>query len=202
MGFADAVRTTRLRGRAMQDAVPQGVGSMAAIMMINDIETIEALCARAADGEVLEPAGFNTVGQTVIAGHIGAIERAVALAPELRGRAVQLNVSAPFHCALLEPAERELSAALAEIPLSPLTVPYVPNVTGAWTVDPEAAAVRSNLVAQVSKPVRWLQTMESMRDHGVDRWLEVGHGRTLVGFVKRFERKAELSSFEEEKWRS
>ena len=200
--FADAVRTTRLRGEAMQSAVPMGVGSMAAIMMIKDNETIEALCAKAAEGEVLEPAGFNTVGQTVIAGHSGAIARAVELAGEFRGRGVQLNVSAPFHCSLLSPAEGPLGAALADIELSPLTVPYVPNVTGAWTVDPAPDAVRANLVAQVSKPVRWLQTMESMRDHGVDRWLEVGHGRTLVGFVKRFERKADLATFEEEKWRS
>jgi len=200
--FADAVRVTRLRGQAMQSAVPEGVGSMAAILMIKDVETIEALCAKAAEGEVLEPAGFNTLGQTVIAGHATAIARAVEVASEFRGRGVQLNVSAPFHCSLLEPAEAKLGAALADIELSPLSVPYVPNVTGAWTVDPAADDVRANLVAQVVKPVRWLQTMEAMKEHGVDQWLEVGHGRTLVGFVKRFERKANLSAFEEEKWRT
>lgn len=202
IAFADAVRVTRLRGQAMQSAVPEGVGSMAAILMIKDVETIEALCAKAAEGEVLEPAGFNTLGQTVIAGHATAIARAVELASEFRGRGVQLNVSAPFHCSLLEPAEAKLGAALADIELSPLSVPYVPNVTGAWTVDPAADDVRANLVAQVVKPVRWLQTMEAMKENGVDQWLEVGHGRTLVGFVKRFERKANLSAFEEEKWRT
>jgi len=200
--FADAVRLTRLRGRAMQSAVPEGEGSMAAILLIKEVETIEELCRKAAQGEVLEPAGFNTLGQTVIAGSAAAIARAVEMAAEFKGRGVQLNVSAPFHCSMLKPAERDLSAALNDVTLSPLGVPYVPNVTGEWTVDAGADAVRANLVAQVSKPVRWLQTMEAMRDHGVDRWLEVGHGRTLVGFVKRFDRKADLSSFEEEKWRS
>jgi len=200
LDFADAVRTTRLRGQAMQSAVPVGVGSMAAIMMIKDVAVVEALCSRAAQGEVLEPAGYNTVGQTVIAGHTSAVERAVEIASEFKGRGVQLNVSAPFHCALLTPAEEALGEALAGIKVMPLTVPYVPNVTGQWTPAPSADEVRSNLVAQVSKPVRWLQTMETMRDNGVERWLEVGHGRTLVGFVKRFERKANGMNFEGEKW--
>lgn len=202
LDFADAVRLTRLRGQAMQSAVPVGEGTMAAILLIKDVETIEALCAKAAEGEVLEPAGFNTMGQTVIAGATAAVQRAVAMAGEFRGRGVELNVSAPFHCAMLKPAEGPLGVALADVTVSPLRVPYVPNVTGAWTVDPAADDVRANLVAQVSKPVRWLQTMQAMRDNGVDQWLEVGHGRTLVGFVKRFERKANLSSFEEEKWAS
>ena len=200
LDFADAVRLTRLRGQAMQSAVPVGVGTMAAILLIKDVETIEALCAQAAEDQVLEPAGFNTLGQTVIAGNTEAVRRAVALASEFRGRGVELNVSAPFHCSLLSPAEAPLAAALAETDIQPLAVPYVPNVTGAWTADASADSVRSNLVAQVSKPVRWLQTMQAMKDNGVDRWLEVGHGRTLVGFVKRFERKADLSAFEEEKW--
>ena len=200
LAFGDAVRLTRLRGQAMQSAVPVGVGTMAAILLIKDVETVEALCAQAAQGQCLEPAGFNTLGQTVIAGDTDAVRRAVELAAEFRGRGVELNVSAPFHCALLQPAEAPLAAALAETPVSPLSVPYVPNVTGLWTVDPAADTVRANLVAQVSKPVRWLQTMQAMKDGGVDRWLEVGHGRTLVGFVKRFERKAQLSAFEEESW--
>ncbi len=200
--FADAVRVTRLRGQAMQSAVPLGVGSMAAILMAREEQTIFDLCSKAAEGEILEPAGFNTVGQTVIAGHATAIARAVEMAGEFRVKGVQLNVSAPFHCSLLEPAEKKLGAALADIGLKPLSVPYVPNVTGEWTVDPSADAVRANLVAQVSKPVRWLPSMESMRANGVDNWLEVGHGRTLVGFVKRWDRKTTMSTFEEEKWRN
>ncbi len=202
MEFADAVRVTRLRGQAMQSAVPVGVGSMAAVLLIKEVETIQALCERAAEGQVLEPAGFNTLGQTVIAGNTEAVERAVALAREYKGSAVQLNVSAPFHCALLEPAEAPLAAALANVEIGPLRVPYVPNVTGEWTEAPDGDAVRANLVAQVSKPVRWLQSMQSMVDHGVDRWLEVGHGRTLVGFVKRFDRKADMNAFEAEQWRT
>lgn len=199
--FADAVRVTRLRGQAMQSAVPVGEGTMAAILLIKDEAVIEELCARAAEGEVLEPAGFNTVGQTVIAGATAAVQRAVALAGEYKGRGVELNVSAPFHCSMLSPAEGPLGEALAAVEIAPLSCPYVPNVTGAWAADPSAESVRSNLVGQVSKPVRWLQTMQSMADHGVDQWLEVGHGRTLVGFVKRFDRKAASSTFEEEKWR-
>ena len=202
LDFADAVRVTRLRGQAMQSAVPLGVGSMAAILMAREEQTILDLCAKAAEGEVLEPAGFNTKGQTVIAGHATAIARAVEMAGEFRVKGVQLNVSAPFHCSLLEPAEQKLGAALADIDLKPLSVPYVPNVTGEWTMDPSADSVRANLVAQVSKPVRWLPSMESMKANGVDNWLEVGHGRTLVGFVKRWDRKTTMSTFEEEKWRS
>ncbi len=202
LDFADAVRITRLRGQAMQSAVPVGVGTMAAILLIKDVAVIEELCAKAAEDQVLEPAGFNTPGQTVIAGNIEAVRRAVAMAGEFRGRGLELSVSAPFHCALLTPAEAPLAAALADVEVKPLSVPYVPNVTGEWTEGPSAESVRANLVAQVSKPVRWLQTMQSMKEHGVDKWLEVGHGRTLVGFVKRFERKADLSAFEEEKWRS
>ncbi|MCO4770320.1 MAG: ACP S-malonyltransferase [Deltaproteobacteria bacterium] len=202
LDFADAVRLTRLRGRAMQSAVPEGVGSMAAILMARDEESITNLCAKAAQGEVLEPAGFNTNGQTVIAGHSTAIARAVEQASDFRLRGVQLNVSAPFHCSLLAPAEAVLREGLDAVDIKPLSVPYVPNVTGAWTVDPSAEQVKNNLVEQVSNPVRWLQTMAAMKEAGVDQWLEVGHGRTLVGFVKRFDRKANLSSFEEEKWRS
>ena len=202
LSFADAVRITRLRGQAMQSAVPVGVGTMAAILLIKDLATINALCERAAEGQVLAPAGFNTNGQTVIAGDTDAVRRAVALAREFKGSGVELNVSAPFHCALLAPAQPPLAAALADIDIAALSVPYVPNVTGEWTEGPDAATVRANLVDQVIEPVRWLQSMQSMKEHGVDRWFEVGHGRTLVGFVKRFERKADMSTFEDEQWRS
>ncbi len=201
--FADAVRLTRLRGQAMQSAVPLGVGSMAAILRIDEPAALQALCdAATADGEVLEPAGYNTVGQVVVAGHTAAVERAVALAREHNGIGKQLNVSAPFHCSLLVPAGEALAAALQDVDVAPLTLPYVPNVTGAWTEDPAADDVRANLVRQVSKPVRWLQGMQSMVEHGVDRWLEVGSGRTLCGLVKRMNRKADVSDFESEKWKT
>ena len=200
--FADAVRLTRLRGEAMQSAVPLGVGTMAAIIGIKDVAAVEQLCADAAQGQVLEPAGINTPGQVVIAGHVDAVDRALELVKDRRGMGKKLNVSAPFHCSLLAPAGVQLGEALAQVEVAPLNVPYVPNVTGAWTADPGADTVRSNLVDQVSQAVRWEATMRSMMQHGVDRWLEVGAGRTLVGMVKRLERKADCDTFESESWRA
>jgi [acyl-carrier-protein] S-malonyltransferase len=175
---------------------------MAAVLRIDDPDRLAALCDAATTGDqVLEPAGYNTVGQVVVAGSIGAVEAAVELAREHGGIAKQLNVSAPFHCSLLIPAGEELAAALAEVEVAPLSYPYVPNVTGAWTDGPSADEVRINLVKQVSKPVMWLQGMRSMIEHGVDRWLECGSGRTLVGLLKRVDRKADCADFESESWK-
>ncbi|MEE2830716.1 MAG: ACP S-malonyltransferase [Myxococcota bacterium] len=203
LGFGDAVRLTRLRGQAMQTAVPLGVGTMAALLRIDTEDKVLALCAAATEGdEVLQPAGYNTVGQAVVAGHISAVRRAVGLAGEHGGIGKELNVSAPFHCSMLIPAGERLSEALEEVEIAPLTVPYVPNVTGQWTENPSPETVRSNLVEQVSKPVMWLPGMRSMAEHGVSRWLEVGSGRTLVGLLKRFDRSAESSTFEAEGWKS
>ena len=202
LDFADAVRLTRLRGQAMQSAVPVGVGGMAAIIGIKDPAVIDALCAEAAQGQVLEPAGLNTPGQVVIAGNVEAVDRAVELARDKRGMGKKLNVSAPFHCSLLLPAGERLAEALADVSVAPLSVPYVPNVTGAWTEDPSADVVKANLVQQVSKAVLWEATMRTMMERGVDQWLEVGAGRTLVGLVKRLQRKANVESFESEKWRA
>jgi [acyl-carrier-protein] S-malonyltransferase len=202
LAFADAVRITRLRGQAMQSAVPLGVGGMAALLRVDDPQKLQELCDAATEpGQVLEPAGFNTVGQAVVAGHIEAVEKAVELAREFRGIGKQLNVSAPFHCSLLLPAGEELGAALADVAVGPLSVPYVPNVTGEWTVDATPESVKANLVDQVSKPVLWLPGMRSMVANGVDRWLEVGSGRTLTGLVKRMDRKSDVSDFESEGWR-
>ncbi len=203
LAFADAVRLTRLRGEAMQSAVPLGVGGMAALMRIDDPERVAELCdAATEEGQVLEGAAFNTVGQAVVAGHIEAVDKAVALARYFEGIAKKLNVSAPFHCALLAPAGVALGEAMESVDFGPLRCPYVPNVAGAWTVDPSAEAIKQNLVDQVSKPVMWLQGMRSMVEHGVDRWLEVGHGRTLTGMVKRMNRKADINGFEAEAWRA
>jgi len=203
LDFADAVRLTRLRGQAMQSAVPLGVGSMAALLRIDTEEKVLALCAAATEGdEVLEPAGYNTVGQAVVAGHISAISRAVGMAKEFGGIGKELSVSAPFHCSMLLPAGVKLAAALEEVEIASLSVPYVPNVTGSWTIDPSADDVRSNLVDQVSKPVLWLPGMRAMAEQGVTSWLEVGSGRTLQGLVKRFDRGADISGFEAEGWTS
>jgi [acyl-carrier-protein] S-malonyltransferase len=203
LDFSDAVRLTRLRGQAMQSAVPLGIGSMAALIRIDSEDTVLALCSAATCGdEVLEPAGYNTVGQAVIAGHITAIKKALDLAGDFGGIGKELTVSAPFHCSMLLPAGEKLGEALADVDIKPLGLPYVPNVTGEWTVDPSADTVRSNLVAQVSKPVMWLPGMRAMAKNGVTSWLEVGSGRTLQGLVKRFDRKADISGFEAEGWTS
>ncbi len=202
LDFADAVRLTRLRGEAMQSAVPVGVGTMAAIIGIKDSEVIAQLCDEAAQGQVLEPSAYNTVGQVVIAGHVEAVDRACDLAKSYRGIAKKLNVSAPFHCSLLAPAGERLGEALAEATISPLRVPYVPNVTAEFTPASSADDIRDRLVRQVSKPVMWQQSMATMVEHGVDNWLEVGAGRTLCGLIKRFDRKAPSAGFESESWRS
>lgn len=200
LGFADAVRLTRLRGRAMQSAVPLGIGTMAAIIGIQDSDVIEALCKDAAQGEVVEPAGFNTPGQVVVAGHVTAVRRALDLVKERGGMGKELNVSAPFHCSLLVPAGDVLRDALATTAIAPLAVPYVPNVTAEWLEHPRPEVVRAHLVAQVSRPVLWEQTMRTMVQHGISRWLECGSGRTLCGLIKRFDRKAEALDFEAETW--
>lgn len=201
IGFSDAVKLTRLRGEAMQSAVPLGVGTMAAVIGIKDPAVVQEICAEAAEGQVCEPAGYNTPGQIVIAGNVEAIDRALAILASGRGAGKKLNVSAPFHCSLLTPAGQVLGEALQDVAVAPLRVPYVPNVTGEWTADPEPDFVRRMLVEQVSKPVCWQQGMQSMADHGVDRWLEVGAGRTLVGMIKRFARKDDIQTFESEAWR-
>tara|TARA_Y100001968_G_scaffold329279_1_gene378280 strand:- start:393 stop:1259 length:867 start_codon:yes stop_codon:yes gene_type:complete len=200
--FADAVRLTRLRGQAMQSAVPLGVGTMAAIIGIKDPAVIEALCADSAQGQVLEPSAYNTVGQVVIAGHVEAVDRACGRIKEYRGIAKKLNVSAPFHCSLLAPAGERLAVALEEVEIAPQVLPYVPNVTAQWADQSSPAEIRDRLVRQVSRPVLWQQSMATLVERGVDRWLEVGAGRTLCGLVKRFERKAEASDFESESWSS
>lgn len=202
LAFADAVRLCRLRGQAMQSAVPLGLGTMAAILGINDPDTIVALCKDAAMGEVVEPAGFNTPGQVVIAGHVTAVQRALERVKERGGMGKELNVSAPFHCSLLVPAGDVLRDALAAVPVQSPTIPYVPNVTAEWLDHPRAEVVRAHLVAQVSRPVLWEQTMRTLAQHGVTRWLEVGSGRTLCGLIKRFDRKADAQDFEAETWRS
>jgi [acyl-carrier-protein] S-malonyltransferase len=202
LSFADAVRLTRLRGRAMQSAVPLGVGTMAAILGISDPDVVVAICKDAAQGEVVEPAGYNTPGQVVVAGSVGAVRRACEVARERGGMGKELEVSAPFHCSLLVPAGEVLRDAVAKVEVLPLRCPYVPNVTAEWLDAPRPEVVRAHLVAQVSRPVLWEQSMRTMASHGVSRWLEVGSGRTLCGLIKRFDRKAEAQDFEAETWRT
>lgn len=181
--FADAVRLVRLRGQAMQEAVPAGSGAMAAVIGSNDAE-VEALCADAAQGtSVCSPANENGGGQIVVAGHAEAIERLMVLAKERKRRAIPLKVSAPFHCALMQPAADRLRDALAEIAVGPLTVPVVTNVEAEPNTDPSRVA--ELLVRQVTSRVRWEASVRKAVHMGVDRAIEVGHGKVLAGLVRR-----------------
>ena len=181
--LADAVPLVRLRAAAMQEAVPVGTGAMAAILGLDD-EGIAAACAEAAQGDVVEPVNFNAPGQTVIAGHKDAVERACD-ACKARGakRAVLLPVSAPFHSSLLKPAADRLAVALAGITLNTPLIPVVNNVDVAIETDP--AKIKDALVRQAAKPVRWVETIQKIAGMGVATAAECGPGKVLAGLTKR-----------------
>ena len=187
----DAVRLCRLRGQAMQDAVPPGAGAMAAVMGL-DAAGVLALCADAAEGEVLGPANFNGPGQTVIAGTAAAVERARVLAGARGGKAVPLKVSAPFHCALMRPAADRLAPALADVTIHAPAFPVVDNVDGAPNLDP--GRVRDLLVRQIDAPVQWLKSIELIAAEGVTHALEIGPGKVLAGLVKRIPKQLTVRS--------
>lgn len=181
--FADAVPLVRLRAQAMQEAVPEGTGGIAAILGLDD-EKVPELCARAAEGEVLEPANLNSPGQVVIAGHRGAVERGMALARELGAkRAVMLPMSAPSHCSLMRPAAERLRERLATIEVRKPAVPVVHNRNVQAFDDP--ARIRDALVEQLYHPVRWIETVRFLAAHGVTRIVEGAPGKVLTGLGKR-----------------
>lgn len=182
MDFADALRTVRKRGRYMQEAVPAGVGAMAAILKL-PAGKLDEILAAAAQGEIVTIANLNSPDQVVIAGHVGAVERAVELAKAAGAkRAVSLPVSAPFHCPLMQPAQERLRADLDAVEFRDLLVPLINN----W----QAAEVRTGgdaregLYQQVPNPVRWVESMERLAASGVDRWFEVGAGSVLTGLLR------------------
>ena len=179
-------RLLRLRGEAMQAAVPVGEGAMAAILGL-DVDAVRAVAAEAAADEVCEAANDNDPAQVVVSGHRGAVARAVDLA-KARGakRAVMLPVSAPFHCALMQPAADAMAAALADTEIAAPVVPLVANVTAAPTRDPET--IRRHLVAQVTAPVRWRESVAAMAAAGVTDIWELGAGKALSGMVRRIDR--------------
>ena len=181
--FEDAVPTVRLRAQAMQEAVPEGTGGIAAILGLDDAKLPE-LCAEAAQGEVLEPANLNSPGQVVIAGHRAAVERAMALAKEKGAkRAVMLPMSAPSHCSLMRPAAERLRARLAEIEVKKPAVPVIHNRSVEAYDDP--ARIRQALVEQLDHPVRWIEIVKFLAAHGADRIVECGPGKVLTGLGKR-----------------
>lgn len=183
LALPDAVRLVRLRGQAMQDAVPVGQGGMAAIMGLAP-EAVQALCDETRAGEVCAPANFNGGEQVVISGHIGAIDRAVAAAKGKGAkRAMKLQVSAPFHSPLMQPAAERLAEALAAVEIRPLRVPVIGNVEAAPNQDP--GRVRELLIAQVTGAVRWEESMRVLPGMGIARALELGAGSVLRGLAKR-----------------
>jgi [acyl-carrier-protein] S-malonyltransferase len=182
----DAVRLVELRGRAMQGAVPEGEGAMAAILGA-DRSVVEALCSEARGADVLEPANYNAPAQVVISGARRAVERATALAGERKLRAVMLKVSAPFHCSLMAPAARKVEQALARVEIRSARFPIVSNVAAAANQD--AGALRDALIRQVDSAVLWEQSVIAMAEHGVTHALEIGPGKVLQGLVKRIDKR-------------
>jgi [acyl-carrier-protein] S-malonyltransferase len=185
LAFGDAVPLVQFRAQAMQEAVPQGEGAMAAILGLDD-DSIRAACAEAAQGQVVEAVNFNGPGQTVIAGHAAAVARA-AEAAKARGakRAVMLPVSAPFHCALMKPAADRLRERLASVDIRRPSVPVLNNVDVRACDDPQE--IRDALVRQAASPVRWVETMRAMAALGVSHVFECGPGKVLAGLTKRIE---------------
>jgi [acyl-carrier-protein] S-malonyltransferase len=183
LAFRDAVPLVRFRAQAMQDAVPLGMGAMAAIMGLND-DAVRAMCSEAAQGEVVEPVNFNAPSQVVIAGHKTAVERAAALA-RTRGakRAIMLPVSAPFHSSLLKPAAERLAARLVGVTLARPAIPVVNNVDVAVMDDP--ARIRDALARQACEPVRWVEVVQQMAAAGITDLAECGPGKVLAGLTKR-----------------
>ena len=189
LAFADAVKLVELRGLAMQEAVPEGVGAMAAIIGL-DNESIAANCEKAAQGQVVSPVNFNSPGQVVIAGHKEAVERANVLMKESGAkRALPLPVSVPSHCALMKPAAEKLAVALQSIEIKAPVIPVINNVDVSTETD--AARIKDALVRQLFSPVRWTETIEAVANAGVEFEVEMGPGKVLSGLVKRIDKRVD-----------
>ncbi len=182
LAFGDALRLVKLRGRLMQSAVPEGAGAMAAIVGLAE-DAVRDVCTRAAEGEVVEPANFNGAGQIVVAGHRGAVLRTMEAARAERARTIELPVSAPFHCRLMAPAADGLAPALEKVTIGALAVPVVANVD-AQPYD-DVGRVRPLLIAQVTAPVRWAESMARLAELGCRRAVEIGPGQVLTRLLQR-----------------
>jgi [acyl-carrier-protein] S-malonyltransferase len=196
LSLTAAARTVRKRGQYMQEAVPVGAGAMAAILGA-DVETVAAACAEAAQGEICSAANINSPNQIVIAGAAAAIDRAIEIV-KARGakRAVKLNVSAPFHCAMMMPAQDRLALDLNELEFKDLAPPVVTNVD-ARPIN-KGAEARDALVRQVSQPVRWLESVEFLATQGVQTFIEIGPGKVLSGLVRQINRELRCLNVEDE----
>ena len=187
LNFSDAVRTVRIRGTYMQEAVPVGVGAMAAILGL-DVEAVAAGCGEAAQGQVCGPANINSPSQVVIAGNTDAVDRACEIL-KTKGakRAIRLNVSAPFHCALMMPAQERLATDLAKLQYGSYRFQVVHNVDAEPRFD--SSATLDALTRQVSSPVMWMQSVKNLISHGVDTFVEIGPGKVLSGLVRQLDRE-------------
>jgi len=197
LDFGDALRTVRKRGRYMQEAVPAGVGAMAAILKL-PAGALDGILAEAAQGEVVSIANLNSPDQTVIAGHKGAVDRAMELAKAAGAkRVVPLPVSAPFHCSLMKPAQERLKSDLDAIAFANPRMPLINN----WRAEEvlTGADAREGLYQQVPNSVRWVESMEKLASLGVDRWFEVGAGSVLAGLLRTIVTGAKATSFGEAK---
>ena len=186
ISVADTARLLRIRGKAMQEAVPVGIGAMAALLGL-DFATVQEVAAEAAQGEVCQAANDNDPGQVVVSGHKAAVERACEIAKE-RGarRAVLLPVSAPFHCALMQPAADVMAQALADVTINAPAVPLVANVRAEAVTDPDV--IRALLVEQVTGSVRWRESVAYMAGEGVSEIWEIGAGKALCGMIRRIDK--------------
>ena len=194
LSFSEAVKTVRLRGKFMQEAVPVGEGAMAAVLGM-EREQVEKICEEVSSGEILTPANFNSPGQIVIAGHSKAVERAIERVKQEGKKAVLLPVSAPFHSPLMKPAGERLGKALEEISIANLKIPVVTNVEA--EINTAKERVKELLVAQVSSPVRWEESMRKMIEKGIEQVLEVGPGKVLSGLMKRIDGRVESKNLED-----
>jgi [acyl-carrier-protein] S-malonyltransferase len=187
LSIADAAKLVRIRGRAMQQAVPVGKGAMAALLGL-EAKIVKEIAAEAAQGEICQAANDNAPGQIVVSGHKTAVERAVEIAKGRGARAMMLPVSAPFHCALMRPAADAMRYALGKVTVRPPKAPLVPNVSANPVNDP--AEIVRGLIEQVTGTVRWRECVIYLVNHGVDRLVEVGSGKILTGLAKRIAKNA------------
>jgi len=196
LSFADAVRAVRNRGRYMQEAVPVGAGAMAAILAL-PAEEVEEICAKAAQGEVCQAANLNSPSQTVISGHQAAVERATELAKQHGAkRAIMLPVSAPFHCALMQPAQDRLAAELQALSFHHPQVPVMCNVDAVLVTTGEQG--RDALIRQVTGAVQWVKSMRALISLGVENFVEVGAGSVLCGLLRQIDRSRSCVNVEDE----
>tara|TARA_R110002167_G_scaffold49184_6_gene144254 strand:+ start:8174 stop:9112 length:939 start_codon:yes stop_codon:yes gene_type:complete len=195
LSLGDAVSLVHKRGLYMQEAVPAGTGAMAAILGLDD-EKIQAICEQQAQGEVVAPANYNSTGQTVIAGSVAAVERAMAACKEAGAkRALLLNVSVPSHCALMLPAAQRLADDLEAVDFKTPQVPVIQNING--RVAKNSEDIKANLLKQLYMPVQWVESVGCMWDFGVSQLVECGPGKVLGGLIKRIEPNMETFSLEE-----